>query len=385
MNDEVAAETTAAAARPRPIAAEEFEALRDSMRLQIDQLREELAEREEPPQFRQTKVCLKPWGGEGQPPNLLMRLCAVMGDIKSVPKSRKHSQHGYMYASIDDVVAAVRPLLAKHGVWTLTALTSRTLVSFNTTKGVGYNGDFTYDCTLFNAQDPTDCISWEMALLATNPGEKVDGVAQSQAVKLFLILAFNLDRGDDDADSNPSEGPRNTSEAMRIGRQQQRPRDYGSPPSDRRETSRQQTSATEGSGSAFEDALRKWEARWVKICEILAATTGDVETIGRSDVDAIFAAGAMKGWERDMVEATIRREAKWTKALEDLPWTVAELLAKTFGGFGKGFFVLPGEASAGDGDVSAKDSPDGPPQAAQQGLPLPEVAEPKPARKPKGA
>lgn len=48
--------------------------------------------------------------------DLFKAICAVMADVERVPKNGKNQFHGYKYATEADLVAVVRPSMAKHGL-----------------------------------------------------------------------------------------------------------------------------------------------------------------------------------------------------------------------------------------------------------------------------
>lgn len=334
MNETEAGTTAAAPSYPPGL----VEMVRAEMRREIaeqtvgveERVREQLvAEMLEvsPPEFREIVNNLKTWQGEGHPPNLLMRLCSAMAEIPTIPKSARHSQHGYPYSTVDDVIGACRPVLAKHGIWPNLRVVSRDFEAFNTTKGVGYNGNMTYACTLFNAMDPSDHVSWEMAGMVTNPGEKLDWVAQSQFMKYFLLLALCLERGAEDAESNPSEGPRDTSQAMRARRPYQPPpqRSQGPAPAATSSSPPPPPSGADGQQSAS-----TWSNAWARIRESLVDTNAEGTRITHGTLTQIVADAMEMGWDGEMVEITIRRELQWDRPLAELPWHVADRIGWMF-------------------------------------------------------
>lgn len=276
------------------------------------------------PEFAEIENNLKPWAGEGKPPNLLMRLCAVMAEVGAIPKSGKHAKFQYPFSTIDDVVGAVRPLFAKHGIWPNIRVTARAFQSFKTAgEGMGYNGDLTYACSLFNAEDPTDNVTWEMAGLVTNPGEKLDWVAQSQFYKYFLLGALCLDRGNDDADSNPADGPRDISGAMRT----------------RAQRSRAQEPQAEGAVSSPPKKKVDWSEAWKRLLDVSLPPKNDSERATRSSIDTVLTKGSERGWADDMMKLEVRRRIG--VELSEVSWQTAERLAWIFGTFEAGESFVP--------------------------------------------
>lgn len=312
MDDQTAAETTAARAAEYP--ADLVERIRAEV---LESLAADAAPEE--PEYRELLCTFKKWGGEGALDNLPRRLNKIMGGIGTVPKSVKHKEHGYMFSSVDDVLSAVRPLFAEHGVYHNLRVTFRDYQSFTTGsgRGVGYNGNMTYMLTLFNSDDPEELIAWEIAGLVTNPGEKLDWVAGSQFLKFGLVNALLLDRGED-ADTNHGEGPTSAADAMpRRGRQSAPPpRDSQGPPPSK----------------PAEPKPSTWDLSWERAREKRRAFRPGTETASRASIDQLLTKAAEKGWDTDMVRITMLRNLGVTPA--ELPALMVDGVAWIFGNMG---------------------------------------------------
>jgi hypothetical protein len=134
--------------------------------------------------------------------NLRQRKLRVLQDVEGVVK-RGQTQFGerYKYAKIDDVMAAVRPSMAAHGVdldFTIDAgLSSRT--EFGPTKNgvMQFITTLWVDFALVNADEPTDFLVAKMVGEGIDTGDKGTGKALSYAYKNYLLKTFLLPSGDE--------------------------------------------------------------------------------------------------------------------------------------------------------------------------------------------
>jgi len=148
------------------------------------------------------------------PPTLAARMLAVMGDVGYVQK-RGQTDSGPRYSFIrhDDVVAAVRPVMVRHGV----AFHSSVLADSLSCEPVGQTrgGATRFKTTLLlelvfiSADDPGDTYT------VTFPGEGIDtedkgsGKALSYALKNGLLKTFMIESGDE---ADNEHGPQGDSE-----------------------------------------------------------------------------------------------------------------------------------------------------------------------------
>ena len=134
--------------------------------------------------------------------NLRQRKLRVLQDVEMVVK-RGQTQFGdrFKYAKIDDVMAAVRPSMARHGL-DLDFSIDHELSSrgeFGATK----NGVMQFITTLWvrfellNADEPADKVSCLMVGEGIDTGDKGTGKALSYAYKNYLLKTFLLPSGDE--------------------------------------------------------------------------------------------------------------------------------------------------------------------------------------------
>lgn len=134
---------------------------------------------------------------------------AVQADLASVgiAKNRKNTQgSGYMFRGVDDVYAALAPLLAKHGLCILPRVMSRTVSERTSSKGGAlFYTVLTVEFDLVSAEDGTKhtvCTVGE----AMDSGDKSTNKAMSAAYKYMAFLTFCIPtEGDNDADGSTHE------------------------------------------------------------------------------------------------------------------------------------------------------------------------------------
>lgn len=113
-------------------------------------------------------------------------VAAVMGDLRAMPKANQG--HGYAYRGIDDVMNALSPLLAKHGV----VIVPR-VVNAETVAALGRKDGWTasrvwYEFEVFGP-DGSSFVGGAYADGLSNQGTG-PGVAASYAYKTFALQLF---------------------------------------------------------------------------------------------------------------------------------------------------------------------------------------------------
>ncbi len=135
------------------------------------------------------------------PPELAKAMAAVMADIPKIKFDARNNHQNYSYASVDAIFAAVRPVMAKHGV------------SLHMTEaGYEFNGDFLvvdYDGHFVHEGGCSPVIK-QRAIVRTSMGSQAYGAAQSYAGKMLLRRAFLLETGDGDSDASEQSAPTKT-------------------------------------------------------------------------------------------------------------------------------------------------------------------------------
>ena len=123
-----------------------------------------------------------------------------------IQKARKNQQQGYAFRGIDDVYAAIAPLLAEHGLCIIPRVLSRTCTERQTQRG----GALFYTCcdveyTVAAVKDGSTVTARIMGE-AMDSGDKSTNKALSAAYKYLCLQLFCIPtEGDNDADSTTHE------------------------------------------------------------------------------------------------------------------------------------------------------------------------------------
>lgn len=68
-------------------------------------------------------------------PDIYQKINAIMRELPAIGKGKQNKQQGFAYRGIDDVMNALFPLLAKHGVFVVPEVLSTTRTERQSTKG----------------------------------------------------------------------------------------------------------------------------------------------------------------------------------------------------------------------------------------------------------
>lgn len=142
-------------------------------------------------------------------------IAAVQGELAKVgiAKANRNSQQGYNFRGIDDVYAALSPLLAKHGLCVIPRVIERTMLEKTTSKGnplfyVTVHAEFDF----VSSEDGTKHTAATYGE-AMDSGDKATNKAMSAAYKYAAFMTFAIPtEGDNDADATthdvaPSQEP----------------------------------------------------------------------------------------------------------------------------------------------------------------------------------
>lgn len=136
-------------------------------------------------------------------------IAAVQGELAKtgIAKNRKNSQgSGYMFRGIDDVYAAIAPLLATHELCIIPRLIERTQIDRVSQKGgalfyVTVKAEFDF-VSAKDGSKHTACTFGE----AMDSGDKATNKAMSAAYKYAAFMTFAIPtEGDNDADATTHE------------------------------------------------------------------------------------------------------------------------------------------------------------------------------------
>lgn len=138
-------------------------------------------------------------------PMIFQRMTAILGELPALGKSAFNEQQRFHYRSHDDVLNALNPLLAKHGVFVVPLVLDR-LPAQRTTRG----GGIMYEVNLhvqytFYASDGSAvrASAWGEG---TDSGDKATNKAMTMAFKNVLAQAFAISTADTiDADGQTPE------------------------------------------------------------------------------------------------------------------------------------------------------------------------------------
>lgn len=131
-------------------------------------------------------------------------IAAVQGDLAKVgiAKANRNSQQGYNFRGIDDVYAALSPLLAKHGLCVIPRVIDRAMLEKTTSKGnplfyVTVHAEFDF----VSAEDGSKHTAATYGE-AMDSGDKATNKAMSAAYKYAAFMTFAIPtEGDNDADA----------------------------------------------------------------------------------------------------------------------------------------------------------------------------------------
>lgn len=141
-------------------------------------------------------------------PAIVGAIAAISGELAKtgIEKSRRNQQQGYAFRGIDDVYAALTPLLAKHRVAIVPYVEERTTESRETKSG----GTLAYTTVAvkYTAHSADDGSSVEARTFgeAMDSADKATNKAMSAAYKYMALMLFGIPtEGDNDADATTHE------------------------------------------------------------------------------------------------------------------------------------------------------------------------------------
>lgn len=131
-------------------------------------------------------------------------IAAVQGELAKVgiAKANRNSQQGYNFRGIDDVYAALSPLLAKHGLCVIPRVVERTMIEKTTSKGnplfyVTVHAEFDFVASEDGSKHTAATFGEAM-----DSGDKATNKAMSAAYKYAAFMTFAIPtEGDNDADA----------------------------------------------------------------------------------------------------------------------------------------------------------------------------------------
>lgn len=151
------------------------------------------------------------------PRTIYERMVAIISELPAIGKTQKNQQQNFMFRGHDDVMNALNPLLAKHGVFivpdVIERVTGERMTSNNKTM---YEVNLHVAFTFYGAGgDWFRCSGWGEG---TDMGDKATSKAMTMAFKYVVAQAFALATAEvSDADATSPE------DTTRGGSREQRP------------------------------------------------------------------------------------------------------------------------------------------------------------------
>jgi hypothetical protein len=133
------------------------------------------------------------------------KIAAVQGELAKVgiSKSRRNAQQGYNFRGIDEVYAALSPLLAAHGLVIVPRMLSREVVERQSQKGGAlFNVTVHAEFDFIAAEDGSKHTASTFGE-AMDSADKATNKAMSAAYKYAAFMTFAIPtEGDNDADAS---------------------------------------------------------------------------------------------------------------------------------------------------------------------------------------
>jgi hypothetical protein len=119
------------------------------------------------------------------------RMIAVLDELPAIGKDQRNEQQKFMYRGHDDVMNALNPLLAKHGIYFVPRVLERVPGERTTQRGTTmYEVNLLVEFTFYGAQgDSVTASAWGEG---TDSGDKSTNKAMTMALKNVVAQAFAL-------------------------------------------------------------------------------------------------------------------------------------------------------------------------------------------------
>jgi len=135
------------------------------------------------------------------------KIAAIMGEVGAIGKTKKNTSQQYMFRSIDDVMATMQPLFAKHGIFCTSEILSDRTEDRVTSKGNTLIYRVLKMRWTFHASDKsyvfTDVIGEGM-----DSGDKAANKAMSVGLKYAITQVFMIPTDElKDPEHDTHEGP----------------------------------------------------------------------------------------------------------------------------------------------------------------------------------
>lgn len=133
--------------------------------------------------------------------NIISAIAAAKGDVKRVAKDGKNVEQKYAFASIDDFMAMVGPVTAKHGLVTLIDEDDREFIEKPGKYGPTFYVAIRYRITTYHASgEEMPAVTRNIEVIRNGP--QAYGAAQSYILKQYYRGLLDIPTGDDDDPDN---------------------------------------------------------------------------------------------------------------------------------------------------------------------------------------
>ena len=139
--------------------------------------------------------------------SVYQRMIAIIDELPAIGKTQRNEQQNFMFRGHDDVMNALNPLLAKHGVFILPHVMERIVATRQTSRGsTMYEVNLHVEFSFWGARgDRIKASGWGEG---TDMGDKATSKAMTMAFKYVIGQAFALAT----AEMSDSDNDRNTAE-----------------------------------------------------------------------------------------------------------------------------------------------------------------------------
>ncbi len=119
------------------------------------------------------------------------RMTAILAELPPIGKTQKNTQQNFMFRGQDDMLNALNPLLAKHGVFIIPDVLERRTDHRTTAKGsIMFEVDLLIRFTAYGAAG--DSVSGSAWGEGTDMGDKATSKAMTMAFKYWITQAFAI-------------------------------------------------------------------------------------------------------------------------------------------------------------------------------------------------
>ncbi len=140
-------------------------------------------------------------------PTLYAKLAVILGEVARIPKSGKHQQPVYRYATNEDVLDTVRPLLAAQNIAFFASMVECSQAAEPTKSGDTQTRTHVVVEFTFADAESGEVVAMRWHGESLEKGDKGINKAATQAKKYFLLNTFLISTGDlqedPDADALP--------------------------------------------------------------------------------------------------------------------------------------------------------------------------------------